>query len=319
MLEFQVYLRNKESLITRYFRAVSNPRCKLYGAHKEIEVIDPHIVSKAKEYFSHWENAQMRSTIFPDVFIVHTTSKELSQRKLPKFIKAIDDDPNFKESVEIFKKEKHKKSVQILPKLPPIRKDLKHRLNLECMIEGIKGRSVIASNDSIWAEMPAVTIVAESPKTVFSSTFSRKLQAPYQNYFVNVYLWDPSIRTPLKQREFSRFGRASPDITIKRIEDFAKLISEINKSRSLAGKKPLGFLNYFLYQNPQAFRRKKIKEADYPNSPTFWSANIGLGRLDFDHLEKCANRLLEPPLPLWRWALVNLFRLFGYKPQEKES
>ena len=319
MLEFQVYLKNQESLITKYFHSVSNPRIKHYGAHKNVEVIRKEIVTKAKEHFSRWENAVIRPTIFPDVLIVQTTSKELSQRKLPKFVKAIDDDPCFKEAVELYKQALHNKSVQILPKLPPIRKDLKQRLNLDCMIEGIKGRSMIASNDSIWAEMPAVTVVAESPKTIFSPTFSRKEHAPYQNYFVNVYLWDPSIRTPLKQRKFSRFGRASPDITINRVEDFAKLINQLNKLRVQHGKKPLGFLNYFLYQNPQAFRRKKIKEADYPNSPTFWSANIGLGRLDFEHLEKCANRLLEPPLPLWKWAFVNFVRLFGYNLKEKEN
>lgn len=316
MLEFQVYLKNNESLITKYFHSVSNPRMKGYGHHKEVPLIDDEVLEKAKAFFSEWDGAILRPTIFKDVLLVQTTSKELSKRRLPKFVRAIDDDPNFHEALDIYKKALTKKSVQVLPKLPPIRGDLKHRLNLECMIEGIRGRSMIASNDSIWAEMPAVTVVAESPKTVFSSTFSRKDQAPYQNYFVNVYLWDPSIRTPLKEREFSRFGRASPDLTIKRIDDFAHLIKGLNKSRVKRGEKPLGFLNYFLYQNPQAFRRKKIKEAEYPNSPTFWSANIGLGRLDFDHLEKCANRLLEPPLPLWKWAFVNFLSLFGIKRKE---
>ena len=311
MPEFQVYLENNERLISRWFRLVSNPRSKLYGRHRAPDLVDERTIEKAKAFFSTWDDATIRPTIFKDVWIVKTSSKELLKRRMPKFVMAIDDDPNFHQALTIYQKGLTKKSVQVLPKLPPIRADLKQRFNLECMMEGVKGRSLIASNDSIWAEMPAVTIVAESPKTVFSSTFSRKNDASYQNYFVNVYLWDPGIRTPLKEREFARFGRASPDLTIKRIDEFAVLITGLNKRRIKKGKKPLGFLNYFLYQNPQAFRRKKIKSADYPNSPTFWSANIGLGRVDFDHLEKCANRLLKPPLPLWKWALVNVFKLIG--------
>ncbi len=316
MLEFQVYLKNNEPLITRCFHSVSNPRKKTYGTHREFSSIDEDVVKQAKRYFSDWEGATVRTTIFKDVLLVQTTTKELNKRRLPKFVQAIDDDPNFKEALDLYVKALTQKSVQVLPKLPPIRSDLKQRLNLECMLEGIRGRSLIASNDSIWAEMPSVTIVAETPKTVFSSTFSRKSHAPYQHYFVNIYLWDPSIRSPLRERNFSRFGRASPDLTIKRIEDFANLIASFNKFRVQEGQKPLGFLNYFLYQNPQAFRRRKTERADYPNSPTYWSANIGLGVVDFDHLEKCAKRLLKPPLPLWRWAFLNFLTLFKFSSKE---
>ncbi len=313
MPEFQVYLKNNERLITKWFHQVSNPRSKVYGSHREISVIDEAIVERARRFFSMGEGTFVRTTLFKDVLLVNTSFKELIKRGLPKYVQSIDDDPHFHATLEEYQKTLNHNSVQILPKLPPIRADLKRRLNLECMIEGLKGRSMIASNDSIWAEMPAVTVVAESPKTVFSSTFSRKDYAPYQNYFVNVYLWDPEIRTPLKSRQFSRFGRASPDLTIKKIDDFAQLVTSLNQKRAIKGAKPLGFLNYFLYQNPQAFKRVSGQEAEYPESPTFWSANIGLGKLDFEHLEKCANRLLSPPLPLWKWAWVNFLTLFKIK------
>lgn len=310
MPEYQVYLKRAEARIAKRFYRVANPRSKWYGKHSRVEPISDEMVERAKAYFATWPGTTIGTTIFKDVLLLRTTSKELAKRRLPSWIETIDDDPHFHQALEIYQQAQQNTSVQILPKLPPVREDLKRRLNLECMLEGIFGRSLIASNDSIWAEMPAVTIVAETPKTIFSSTFSRKATAPYQHYYVNTYLWDPVIQTPLRGREFSRFGRASPDLTIKKIEEFASLISALNQKRVKQHQPPLGFLNYFLYQNPQAFRRKRIRDADYPNSPTFWSANIGLGRIDFDHLQKCANRLINPPLPLWKWAWVNLVSLF---------
>ncbi len=311
--EFQVYLKNNEPLITKWFHRIANPRNKIYGSHREISVIDEDAAQRARLFFSKWEVTTVRTTMFKDVLVVNTSSKELAKWRLPRFVLSIDDDPNFQVAVDEYQKSLSHYSVQILPKIPPIRADLKRRLNLECMLEGLKGRSMIASNDSIWAEMPAVTVVAQSPRTVFSSTFDRKEHAPYQDYFVNVYLWDPEIRTPLRSRKFARFGRASPDLTIKRIDDFAQLISSLNQKRAQRGVNPLGFLNYFLYQNPQAFDREYSKEVEYPDSPTFWSANMGLGKLDFEHLEKCADRLLSPPLPLWKWAWVNFISLFNPK------
>ena len=106
----------------------------------------------------------------------------------------------------------------------------------------------------------------------FSWMFNYSTDAAYQTEAVQAYLETAKASLPPAQA-FPTFGRGTPDVsalgegyqvlingsvssvggTSASTPTFAGLISLINDARLLAGRKPMGFLNPFIYQNTQAF------------------------------------------------------------------
>jgi len=138
----------------------------------------------------------------------------------------------------------------------------------------------------------------------------------------------PSVAT------FSQSGRATPDVSLMGenfmiwMDDdlnyvsgtsasapvFAAMISRLNEARLARGKPPMGYLNPFLYQHPEAFNdvthgdnwKRRINmlffelELTTPagwNCTTGWDPVAGLGTPKFDELLVAA-LAIEPQRPL---------------------
>lgn len=276
-LEFQVYLRNYEIKITKKFNKVTNPQCYQYGRYGDVVVVDPEIVAKAEAFFGAMDGVKFRKTIFPDVLVVQATRETLFGELLPKWVVGVESTSFFDSITTSFAKVVRRRSIEILPRVPKLSKLLKSRFHLECMIEGIRGRSLLAPADSVWAEMPSVTIFAESPTVIFSTFFKRGQTARYQHHYVNTYLWDPLVKRVVREIRFDSSGRASPDIYLEDVDVFLHYLRKRNRERLEKGLPTLGFLNPFFYQNAHAFKRPVTTEPLFPDSVALWSANRGLG------------------------------------------
>lgn len=277
-IEVQVFLRNNEKNILKRFQRISNPKKKRhYGRYEEVAVISPKIQEKAKRFFGSWKDTKYSASDFPDIFTLWTTREELRKHRMPSFIETIEHEPNFEEVLYTWTSRARESWVEILPRLPSMGRTLKKRLNLECMIEGLRGMTLLAPIDSIPAEFPAVTVFTDQSCPKFSKDFERKEYADYQHDFVNIYLWDPEGKGVLRKLNFEKEGRASPDITLKDPLTFITLLQQFER--------PLGFLGYFLYQNAFAFRKVELS-GPFPRSDSLWNANSGLGEPSLEELIK---------------------------------
>ena len=149
----------------------------------------------------------------------------------------------------------------------------------------------------------------------FSSDFDRS-NATWQEDQVSAYLKLGDQLPP--SWAFTANGRATPDVsalgegfqvisngrvvpvggTSASTPLFAGLVSLINDVRVSKGKKPLGFLNPFIYSNPQAFTDITVgnnskDETGYPSKYGFqctkgWDPVTGLGTPKFDAMLEAA-------------------------------
>ena len=149
----------------------------------------------------------------------------------------------------------------------------------------------------------------------FSSDFDRS-NATWQENQVSAYLKLGDQLPP--SWAFPANGRATPDVSalgegfqvISNGQDmpvggtsastplFAGLVSLINDVRVSKGKKPLGFLNPFIYSNPQAFTDITVgnnskDETGYPSKYGFqctkgWDPVTGLGTPKFGAMLEAA-------------------------------
>ncbi|KAJ3535679.1 hypothetical protein NM688_g6944 [Phlebia brevispora] len=165
------------------------------------------------------------------------------------------------------------------------------------------------------ASCPYVTAVGATTLQTTPSGDITEIGAQYSgggfsNYFTNQESrWQrPAVQQylqrigPLYQGKFNPNGRALPDVSavgtrdliyfkgnVKKVSGtsisapiFASIIALINVERSKVNKRPLGFLNEFLYNNPQAF--KDITDGANPGCNTAgfhalesWDPVTGLG------------------------------------------
>merc|ERR1711920_665282 len=148
----------------------------------------------------------------------------------------------------------------------------------------------------------------------FSDTFE---QPSYQKDAVAQYLASKDANFP-PQNLWNRTGRGYPDLaalggqknpyciatggrfagvagTSASCHVAAGIFSKLNGLRLAAGKPAMGFLNPFIYQNPQAFQ--DVTSGVNTGSPTRkygfkaikgWDAATGLGTPDFEALSKAA-------------------------------
>lgn len=290
-IEFQVYLRNYEIKIAKKFERVTNPQSYQYARYGDFQVIDPKIVEKAVAFFEAMKGVHFSRTIFPDVLLVKAPREILFGELLPKWIVGVEQCPFFDSITKAFAEIVRNRSIEILPRVPKLPQILKNRLHLECMIEGLRGRSLLAPSDSIWAEMPSVTIFALTPTAVFSPFFKRSQTARYQHHYVNTYLWDPDVKRVARGLKFDPEGRASPDIYLENLEVFLHYLRKRNRERLEEGLPTLGFLNQFFYQNAHAFKRPLTSEPLFPDSVALWSANRGLGIPHYFGLKQAIKQL----------------------------
>lgn len=139
----------------------------------------------------------------------------------------------------------------------------------------------------------------------FSNYFARP---SYQDAHVTKYL--NSFSAEFSRSVFNASGRAYPDVAAQAVAFpifvngkfqtvdgtsasapvFASVISNLNDMRMMAGKKPLGFLNPWLYQNGYKGLNDVMKgynpgcdTSGFPASKE-WDPNTGLGTPDFEKL-----------------------------------
>ena len=146
----------------------------------------------------------------------------------------------------------------------------------------------------------------------FSWLFDRP---QYQDAVVKKYLEREKASLPKAPAKFNAAGRATPDVsalgtgymlwvdgasspgvggTSASAPVFAAMISLLNEDRLNDGKKPLGFLNPFLYQNADAFYDVTTGTNAHPRGPgetkygfacaKGWDPATGLGTPKFDKL-----------------------------------
>jgi len=281
-IELQVYLKNNSKKIIKLFQKVANPSQRLYGNHQKIDVQSSIFLPKVFEYFESWEETTIEKTVFSDVLILKTTKKEIKKHILPSFIEKLEYDPCFTEALNIWGKREKSVTVEVLPNMPPMGEVMSIRYHLECMVEAIKGKTLLASIDNTLSESPAVTVFTNCSSPKPSEIFLRKKTAKYQNDFVNIYLWDPEVKKTLRTSNIETSGRFAPDIFVTDIEKFSADLGEINRKRKDSGKATLGFLNYLLYQNAYLFKRSKVINPVFPDIPALWNANRGLGEIDLE-------------------------------------
>lgn len=293
---YQVYLNNSEKKITRTFRSVSDPeRIGFRRFRDKVELVTPKDVAAFEGYFDRREDAYFTKTRFPDVYLLTCEKGVLDSEDLPKCIREVDTDPNFDEAIKLWNLSKDEHGVILLERLPRIREALLRRLNLECKIFGIQGKSLFAPMDSIWVDVPSVTILSNPQHTHFSNIFPRKREAWYQEYFVKTYLYDPTILKELRAMDFCKNGRAAPDITCFNIESFLNLIRMVNKEQEAQGRPPIGFCNPFFYLCAHMFSREEVRvPSEFPDSYTFWLPTVGLGKILPERLLYEVERLRFP-------------------------
>lgn len=244
----------------------------------------------------------MKKTIFPDVLHVNVFDDPVDDIVFPSWMRIVKNDYTFTEVTDAYSKCQVEDQVLVLPKVAPMSKRLLKRFHMEFMLLGLQGVSVLASNDSMWGEIPSITILTLNySHTKFSTHFSRKETAIYQDELVNVYLRDPKYKKHFAEMEFAKKGRAFPDFLVKNIEEFAKLIRAINQKRP----NPLGFLNPILYKNAYMFkRRSRVYGGIFPTTTSVWSGGRGLGRIRFEDLEKISQSMQKKPTFLERIQLA---------------
>ncbi len=299
VVELQVYLRNNEKKILRKFRSITNPFSWFYGSYSNLSVISQTKVEKAKSFFNSWKNTTLRESDFPDVFILQTTRKELRQHKLPRFVERLESDRNFEKAALVWRNLREKDAVVTLPKMPSMTHHLKNRYNLECMLKGISGITILCSVDNVLGDLPALTAFSNGSAPKFSEAFYRRGNADYQHSLVNIYLSDPGAQEEFRSMSFQNKGRASPDIFVKTPSTFIDFVRELNRLRMTENLPPLGFLNYFLYQNSYAFRKKMVESDPFPSSYAIWDANSGLGKPNLDVLKREVLKLRHPKFSMW--------------------
>jgi hypothetical protein len=274
--ELQVYLVNNGDKILRKFQKVSDPCLNVYGIYSFNAPIEKKEKEMALRSLSAFFEGGVKETLFPDVLSVTAPEGKSFPKVLPKWIKRVESNPLFNETVQLVKKGESA-PIRVLPNLPPLSDALKERLNLECMLWGLEGKTILADAQSVWGEMPAVTVFANSPTALFSKTFKRSLHALYQKHHVNTYLWDPDVKSRLREIEFFSEGRAAPDIYIEDLNVFLQFLEKVNATRIKKDLPLIGFLNPFFYQNAHAFKRPYTGSPVFPDSFALWSANRGLG------------------------------------------
>ena len=296
----QIYLKNRHTFVFKRFKSISDPeKGKFRAFARDTQAVHPKEILKFYQFAESIPNSKVEGTIFPDVFLLTVDEETFSTITFPKFIESVSEDPSFYECEKIIKSLDYSEGVVYLPNIPPLGKSLMKRLNLECMLLGIQGVSLLAPIDSLWCEFPSVTIVAPPSKVIFSKKFSRKKDAWYQKYFVETYLYDPEISSDLKKLSFERKGRASPDITSENPEQLIDLLKYVNRELIALGKPSLGFLNPFFYLCAHMFSREDIQNtSEFPSSITFWKAHCGLGKVIPERLFYEVERLREPKASL---------------------
>ena len=163
----------------------------------------------------------------------------------------------------------------------------------------------------------------------FSAQFQQEPHAKWQVSAVASYLSTVNASTLPPAGSFPPMGRATPDVsalgegyqvivsgrtgsvggTSASCPAFAAIVSLLNEARLDAGKPAMGFLNPFLYANPDAFTditkgSNKISRGGYPLRYGFdcakgWDPATGLGTPKFDKLLAAAMAGVErrcPPL-----------------------
>lgn len=156
----------------------------------------------------------------------------------------------------------------------------------------------------------------------FSKQFDQSPNAKWQSAVVANYLNVVPKGAPFPPTaSFPALGRATPDVcalgegfqvvqngnviavggTSASAPTFAGLVSLLNEARLQAGKKPLGFLNEFLYQNMDSFTdvtkgTNAIGRGTGPikygfNATKSWDPATGLGSMNFKKLLAAAMAL----------------------------
>lgn len=286
MIDLQLYLPNDEHAILKKFRKISDPLHISYGLYEKCRVTSYISIEKARNFVLSIKGASFATTFFPDVVIAKVPTELFGKVKFPGWVISVESDKHFDEAISVFQRSASENCIGVISSLPRMSETLKKRINLECMCEGLRGRTLLTSIDSVAAEFPAVTVFSGSDKTLFSSVFSRKKYAPFQDSFVNIYLSDSQIRRDLLQVNFAKEGRASPDIFIEDLDSFLLFIQEINRLREKNQLPYMGYLNPTLYQNAYLFSRKSSGSSLFPTTYAIWSANRGLGKVDLKKLEK---------------------------------
>ena len=146
-------------------------------------------------------------------------------------------------------------------------------------------------------------------------------QTEYQKDLVDAYLGDSQFNPTAQGISFNASGRAFPDISAQ-ATDFcvtpfgctiagtscasptaAAIFSLLNDLRLQQNKSPLGFLNYFIYQNPDAFnditdgsssgcrpRDGSLQQIGWPAAPG-WDAVTGVGTPNYAKLKDAVMKL----------------------------
>ena len=152
----------------------------------------------------------------------------------------------------------------------------------------------------------------------FSTRFSQDPDAKWQQKATAKYLSTVDASTLPPASSFPATGRATPDISVLgegyqivvggkvRSEGgtsasapaFGAMVSLLNEARLQAGRSPMGFLNPFLYANPDAFfdvtiGSNKLDETAFPypygfNCSQGWDPVTGLGTPHFGKLLEAA-------------------------------
>ena len=152
----------------------------------------------------------------------------------------------------------------------------------------------------------------------FSTRFSQVPNAKWQQKAVAKYLATVDASTLPPASSFPTTGRATPDISVlgegyqivvggkvyseggtsASAPAFGAMVSLLNEARLQAGRSPMGFLNPFLYANPNAFfdvtiGSNKFDQTGYPypygfNCSRGWDPVTGLGTPHFGKLLEAA-------------------------------
>ncbi|MCH9617163.1 MAG: hypothetical protein SP1CHLAM9_04710 [Chlamydiia bacterium] len=282
---YTVFLPVKHRKMLKLFRKVTDPTSRWYANYAYHSYFDERWEVAARNYFRKFKGAALRKTCFPGVLRLITTEEERARHFVPPFysVKEEEDFEKIEQSIIDLDAEK---SVYLLEGDYDGSRKLKKRVNLALMNLALGGKTVLASVDSFFGEMPAVTSFNNGKTPKFSDHFKRKKYAPYQDFLVKNYLLDPLIILKLKEIDCNFEGRASPDITLTKTDAFIKMLETMNKKRMEKGEPLLGFLNPILYTNAKIFRRNVSDDRHgFPFSVTLWRPNVGLGEPQQDRFE----------------------------------
>lgn len=282
---YTVFLPVKHRKMLKLFRKVTDPTSRWYANYAYHSYFDERWETAARNYFRKFKGAALRKTCFPGVLRLITTSEERARHFVPPFY-SVKEEEDFEKIEQSIIELDDEQSVYLLDGKYDASRKLKKRVNLALIDLALQGKTVLAPVDSFFGEMPAVTSFNNGKTPKFSNHFKRKKYAHYQDFLVKNYLLDPLIVLKLKEIKCNFEGRACPDITLTKVDEFIMMLKSLNKKRSEKGVALLGFINPILYTNAKIFLRNVSDDRHgFPFSVTLWRPNVGLGEPQKDRFQ----------------------------------